>query len=108
MDEVRVIQTRIGRYRPSDELATETPHARADFRSIDSGVARAGRQRQRFWNELEVDRCIGGLLFVTARDIVKESVTQRPDVRVVGRHRCRYKHSAPREERDRGTVRLKR
>jgi len=52
IDEVGVIHTGIGRYR---ELATKTSHVRADFRGIDTGVSRAGRQCQLLRNEIEVD-----------------------------------------------------
>src|SRR5437763_16908298 len=102
-----MLQTRIGRHPTKYELATETPHARAHLRGIGTGVARAGRQRQLFRNEVEVDRCVRGPLFVTAGDVVKEAVGRRPDVRVVRCHGCGYKHSARCEEMDRATVRLK-
>ena len=44
-------------------------------------------------NEIEVDRGVRGLLSVTARDVVKEAVARRPDVRVVRGHRCGYEHA---------------
>src|SRR5437016_12490798 len=102
-----MIQTGIGRHPTKDELATEPPHARAHLRGIGTGVARAGRQRQLFRNEVEVDRGVRGPLFVTAGDVVKEAVARRPDVRVVRGDGCGYKHSAPCVEMDRTTVRLK-
>ena len=105
IDEVGVIQTRIGR--TGGEPATETPHARADLRGIGTRVARVPRQRQLSRQEVEVDRSVCGLLLIPAGNVVEEADARQPDVRVVGGDGCRYKHSVLREILDRSTVRLK-
>src|ERR1700682_203340 len=76
---IRPVHTRIGRLRILDELAAETSHGRADLPSMGTGIARAGGQRQLGRNEVEVDRCVRGLLAVTPGDVVKEPIAQRPD-----------------------------
>ena len=107
IDEVGVIQTRIGRHRTKDELATETPHARADLRGMGTRVARAARQRQLSRNEVEVDRSVRGPLLVPAGNVVEEADARRPDVRVARGDGSGYEHSAGCVVMDRKTVRLK-
>ena len=79
IEEEGVIHARIGRA----QTTADTTDGRADFRRIRTGVARSGRQRQRLRQKFDVERCVGGLLCVAARDVIKECITQWPEARVV-------------------------
>ena len=56
--------------------AAETPHGGADFRGLVTKITGTGRQRQASWDEIEVDRCVGGLLLVPSSDVVEEAVPE--------------------------------